>query len=350
MDENLVSVIVPVYNMESYHAQCLSSIQEQTYKKIEIICVDDGSTDSSLEILNSYARQDSRFIIISISNSGVSNARNVGLNAASGKYVAFVDSDDWIDINTYETAVKKAQQTNAEQVMWTYVREYGNTSRKRVIFAGDRTFDEQGCRDLVKRTIGLYGEYLSAPDNGDSLSSVCNKLFLRDLIVENKIRFESISEVGPWEDGMFSLHYFASIKRAEYIDYPFYHYRKGVGRTSKYNPELHRLWKKRSAILSDFITEANLDATYRQSLRNRNSTNVIALGLNALALSPSEAYITIREIISEEEFHSDVKTLPLQYFPLHWKVFFLCVRWKWTPLVYLLLKCIRMLIQKGKTT
>ena len=91
-----ISVIIPVYNVESYLRQCLDSVVNQTFEDIEIICVDDGSTDGSLDILNKYASSDNRFKIISQPNQGLGTARNNGLKLACGNYIYFLDSDDYI--------------------------------------------------------------------------------------------------------------------------------------------------------------------------------------------------------------------------------------------------------------
>lgn len=93
-----VSIIVPVYNVEKYLAKCLDSLVNQTLKDIEIICINDGSTDNSLEILNTYAQKDSRITIIDKKNEGVSAARNTGLNISKGEYIMFVDSDDYLEL------------------------------------------------------------------------------------------------------------------------------------------------------------------------------------------------------------------------------------------------------------
>ena len=97
-----LSVIVPVYNTEKYLRECLDSIINQTFRDIEIICVNDGSTDKSLEILKEYALKDNRIKVITQGNKGQSVARNIGLNNASGKYITFIDSDDYLDFNTYK--------------------------------------------------------------------------------------------------------------------------------------------------------------------------------------------------------------------------------------------------------
>ncbi|ORU23018.1 glycosyl transferase, partial [Francisella tularensis subsp. holarctica] len=91
----LITLVIPIYNIENYLGRCLDSVINQTYKDLEIILVNDGSTDNSLEICESYAKEDSRIKIINKNNGGLSSARNVGLDACKGDYVTFIDSDDW---------------------------------------------------------------------------------------------------------------------------------------------------------------------------------------------------------------------------------------------------------------
>lgn len=107
----LVSIIIPIYNVESYLAQCLDSILGQSYKNIEVICIDDGSTDSSGAIAQQYANKDPRVRIITQANAGQSAARNRGLEQASGEYVAFIDSDDYIDREFIKELVEHSSST-----------------------------------------------------------------------------------------------------------------------------------------------------------------------------------------------------------------------------------------------
>lgn len=112
-----ISVIIPVYNTEKYLSRCLDSVVNQTFKDLEIICVNDGSTDNSNEILDRYASKDNRITVINQKNGGLSAARNTGLRHASGQYIGFVDSDDWIDIDYYECLIGLAERNNADIVM-----------------------------------------------------------------------------------------------------------------------------------------------------------------------------------------------------------------------------------------
>ncbi len=122
---DLISVIVPVYKVEKYLKKCIDSIINQTYKNLEIILIDDGSPDNSGKICDEYAEKDKRIRVIHKINEGVSAARNLGINICSGKYVAFVDSDDWISEDYYEVLYKNLIETNADIATVTYnvVRE-----------------------------------------------------------------------------------------------------------------------------------------------------------------------------------------------------------------------------------
>lgn len=114
MESPLISVIVPVYNVEPYLDRCVNSLVSQTYKNLEIILVDDGSTDASPKMCDNWAEKDKRIRVIHKNNGGAADARNAGLDLATGEYIAFVDSDDWIDLNYYEILYKQLIQSNAQ--------------------------------------------------------------------------------------------------------------------------------------------------------------------------------------------------------------------------------------------
>ncbi len=122
----MISVIVPVYNVEAYLAQCLDSILAQTYHDLEILLIDDGSADRSGSICDAYQAKDERITVFHTTNHGLSAARNVGLDHAHGEYIAFVDSDDWIEHNMLETLYQKTAESGADVVECGYLREYRN--------------------------------------------------------------------------------------------------------------------------------------------------------------------------------------------------------------------------------
>ena len=177
-EQPLVSVIIPVYNVERYLAQCLDSVINQTYPNLEIICVNDGSRDGSPDILRRYADEDARIQVIDKANGGVSRARNDALDCARGEYIMFVDSDDWVEPDACENAVNAMREYDADIVMWSYVSETENRSSRKVIFPETTVFEKEEVRaKLHRRFVGAMGEELSHPELVDSLCPVSSRSF-----------------------------------------------------------------------------------------------------------------------------------------------------------------------------
>ena len=156
-----ISVIIPVYNVEKFLRECLDSVVNQTMRDIEIICVNDGSTDNSLDILKEYAAKDDRIIVINQTNGWLSAARNNGLKIARGEYIQFVDSDDYLELNACETAYKYALQYDADVVIFGYKNfpeQVGNIKNKRGkglkykevgVFYGGLRSGRHLCRNMI---------------------------------------------------------------------------------------------------------------------------------------------------------------------------------------------------------
>ncbi len=121
-----ISVIIPVYNVEKFLPRCLDSIINSTYQNLEIICVNDGSTDGSLKVLKDYAQRDGRIVIIDKENGGVSSTRNIGLEKACGEYIAFIDSDDWVHREYFELLYRGINEQNADISICGYAKMYEN--------------------------------------------------------------------------------------------------------------------------------------------------------------------------------------------------------------------------------
>lgn len=126
MKADLISIIIPVYNMDKYLPQCINSVLNQTHTNIEVILINDGSTDSCKEICDEYKVKDRRIVVIHKKNEGLSAARNDGLRVANGEWIGFVDADDWIEANMYEELLKAAKKNNADISVCRYFREYKN--------------------------------------------------------------------------------------------------------------------------------------------------------------------------------------------------------------------------------
>ena len=149
MDQPLVSIILPVYNAQNHLARCIGSILNQTYKNIELIILNDGSKDHSLPVCEEFRARDSRIVLVDKENSGVSDTRNLGLKLASGKYVQFVDSDDYIDPDFTEHLVTAAEQNNADLVIAPYkmVIPAGASKPEQVL---DKLQDELGVMTVAR--------------------------------------------------------------------------------------------------------------------------------------------------------------------------------------------------------
>ena len=172
----------------------LDSVLAQTFRELEIIEVNDASTDGTAAIIDRYATQDPRIRVLhKAKNEGVSWARNHALELATGEYLMFVDSDDWIEPDTCARALDALTEHRADLVMWSYIREVGSESRPKRIFDGDRIFDADAVREkLYLRMVGASAQELSQPENADALCTIWGKLYRRDLIEQHQIRFPDI--------------------------------------------------------------------------------------------------------------------------------------------------------------
>ncbi len=175
MKKDIISVIVPIYNVEKYLNRCIDSIINQTYKNLEIILVDDGSPDNCPKICDEYAKKDDRIKVIHKENGGLSDARNKGIKIASGEYIGFVDSDDYIDEKMYEYLLKLIKDNNAEISVCGYKKVYSEEIEY-ISYGKDTVLDTtEGLKTL------LY--------NNDVGNYVWNKLFLTSSFKENNIEF-----------------------------------------------------------------------------------------------------------------------------------------------------------------
>ncbi len=208
MDKS-ISIIIPVYNVQKHLKKCLESVCNQTYKNLEIICVDDCSTDNSLNILKEYAQKDQRIKIIQRSgNGGQAAARQTGIDEAFGDYIGFVDSDDWIDPDYYKKMLERALQDKAD------ITVNGNIS----VHEGEKVYDKNfpGHKQLEQK---IYENPLTVMDKFYCV--VWNKLFRTDFLKKKKY---TISNRNAHEDVFFHYTTFALAKTVSFFYGPAYHY------------------------------------------------------------------------------------------------------------------------------
>ena len=205
-----VSVVIPIYNVEQYLTKCLDSVINQTHKNLEIICVNDCSTDSSVKILEDYAKKDERIKIVNRENNGgLSTARNSGLNKATGEYVYFIDSDDWIDLDYIEKMVQKIEEYNLDMVANTNITKESETNSEPFFWQ----------RYTKKDKNGEFLDKISAINNSQCM--IWCHLYRREFLTKNNLSFPE----GYIHEDEYFQHISKNLIENLYIFYgPSYHY------------------------------------------------------------------------------------------------------------------------------
>ena len=338
----LVSIVIPVYNVENYLRQCMDSVIHQTYNNLEIICVNDGSPDNSIDILREYEQKDYRVKVLDIKNKGLSGARNVGTSHCTGEYLLYLDSDDWIDTVAVENALRAAQEYNADLVLWNYKKEFDGYSQPVIVFNENSIYENDAFVRLYQRLVGLTGEQLRHPEQCDSISTAWGKLYRMSIIKDHNIQFVDTKLIGT-EDLLFNAEVFKYCNSAVALPNQFNHYRKSNASslTRNFKPEFF----EQSCELQRRLREVCNDVDYlSQSLSNRTALTLIGLGLRVVSSKGTflQKASKIRDIISKPAYKKAFRSLDMSYMPLHWKAFFACARYR---LPFALVLMLRVMLQ-----
>ncbi len=236
----MISVIIPVYNVRAYLADCIRSVLSQTYKNLEIILLDDGSTDGSGELCDQWKKEDRRIRVIHQKNAGVSEARNAGILASTGDFLGFIDGDDWIEPEMYRELMESILQNQADIAMCGYY-DYPNGMSQKVA-EGVLPFPASGYEDSVVPVLQRNGYF----------TSMCNKLFARSLIFPEGKPILLDSGLAYGEDEAWFFTVFSRCKTASFVPKPLYHWRpreKSTTRTAEINEKhMSLLLSKRKAL------------------------------------------------------------------------------------------------------
>lgn len=211
-----VSIIIPVYNTEQYLRKCVSSVIGQTYQNLEIICIDDGSTDASGRILDELAIEDKRMVVIHQKNIGESGARNVGLQNATGDYIGFVDCDDWIEPVMYQELVYAIESAGADMAISSWYQE--NEDESKIIKNKKKVRKNVFGRDKLMC-------YVYERDAYRAFAYMWDKLYKKELFIDENgefVFFDETLQLGG--DVLVLARLVLNTKKAVYIDKPFYHY------------------------------------------------------------------------------------------------------------------------------
>lgn len=306
---DLVSIVVPVYNEERHLKSCLDSLLNQSYENLEIICVNDGSTDNSLNILNEYSNKDSRIKIYTQSNSGASESRNNGLSKSNGKYILFVDGDDWIEKDAIKLLYENAENNDSELVLYNAIEEYPDKQRKRIYPLNNKdidwnnfSFDYNFNKKLVLNT------YLV----------IWTHFFRKSFLDKYNLQFKH----KLFEDNLFHIQVMIYAKRISYQPKILYHYRK----ENQYSLQNNIAGTTESFVFFDILKEIEefLVKTDKMDelLLNYVQYTIIELKARFKYINPENKEVLYGKI-KDEFIKMKLSGTTLNQLPIHIRVFYI---------------------------
>lgn len=321
----LISIVIPVYNAEKYLSRCLESILSQTYKNIEVIIVNDGSTDKSQQIIKTYQKKSKKVRVFNQGNVGVSKARNLGIKYCKGDYILFLDSDDWIDEDYIEKSIDFLKDNKVDLLLLPYIREYKNKSVKNYIFRQKEFYLKNKNlvqNSLLRKLFGPVGEELKKPAYIDDLSPCWGKLY-RTSICKN-IKFVDVSKIGA-EDVWFNINYVSKINTAAYIGNAFYHYNKENSDSliHKKNSDVFKKRQKLYESMKNFIKSHGLNKEYKIAVENRIIIDLIGISNNIYSSGEGfwNKYHEEKILLNNVLYYEAFRKFDFECLPFRWKIF-----------------------------
>ena len=346
-----VSVVVPVYNTEKYLERCLESIKNQTLEDIEIVIVDDGSKEGCAHLCDELAKQDSRIKVVHKQNGGLGFARNTGIENATGEYIGFVDSDDYIDPTMYEILYTTASKHDADIAISGICFVGGNTFSKtgdiveKSYFEQDTVFENEEIKTLL---LGVVGALPNEPDDSRYGVSVCKNIFKNALIKDKKIEFQSERKILS-EDTLFMVDFIKHTTRAVGVSGAYYCYcRNGESLSKSYNSTrfersivfLTELERQIAEFASKDDYKIYLDRLTQGFGRILCSQEIVHARDEKIGYSDLRK--RLKEICTNERIESVLKSYPWYKLPIKQAAFAFAMRYK----LYLLQKLMVILRDK----
>ena len=346
-----ISIIVPTYNAKDFIDNCVESLVNQTYENIEIILVNDGSTDNSGDSLDQWMEKDKRVKVFHKENGGTHSARNLGVEKSTGEYVMFIDPDDWFSLNAVECLVEEIKKTNADVIKFNYVKEYGthfesktNNLLKNKLYTGTE------YQNVLRMNLGLVGEELKNIQDFNFLASVCFGCYKKEIIIQNELKFTNMKEIGTFSDGLFNLSFLLKASSFYFLDQHLYHYRKNnyASCTNTYRIgfyEKNKVLINKIRMLFDFEKLSN---NFSVAYSNRVSYSLFELIVNEGLNNDFNVLKThIKQIISDDQYVSELKKLNLKFLPLKWKICFSMMKTRRVFILCLLSKIMIFIKKRG---
>lgn len=303
-----VSIIIPVYNVEKYLKKSLDSIADQTYKNLEIILVDDGSTDNSGSICDEYAKKDQRIKVIHKQNGGLSSARNVGLDAISGEFVAFVDSDDYISKDLIEHVVAELEKTRADVCMFSHYTVTNQKENAHYLPLDKEIYEKEEIRNFI---VPLF----VGQKNGSEkplLGFIWRQIFRREAI--GTLRFRSEREYYA-EDVVFDLEFYTKANKMCVINKPLYYYRYvDTSLSNRYREGLFEKLVKLIKFKQEIVEKHNISDCLERIDRSifRAARGGIINVKRASNLSKKAKKLEIKKIVNNSLVRKSIKKVKLK--------------------------------------
>lgn len=348
----VISIIIPIYNAEKTVRRCIDSAINQTYREIEIILVDDGSTDASGRICDEYAMQDSRIRVIHKMNGGGCDARNTGMQMASAPWLTFAESDDYLTEDACEIMIGEVEKYHVDLVMGAYYKKgASNTRIKHLFFQDHVVFTPETVRTvLMKKVLGLTDDNLAHPEQIDSLLTCTAKLFKTDIIRKHSLKWIDRNII--YSDCLdFILKYVYYCDSAVYADKPIYYYVRTntESQTASYRPRTIELWQHQFSELNKFISDHRLEDILTDAFYSRICFSVIPIGGNAYRMHDFfKGLKEVRCIFKISIYKTAFSHFNFRPLPIHWKFFFLTVKYRLTLCFYLSSIVMRKIMNKSR--
>lgn len=336
----LISVIIPVYNVERYLKKCVESVISQSYSNLEIILIDDGSKDCSGKMSDELAAKDCRIKVVHKENQGLGFARNSGLDIATGDYIIFIDSDDFIEPNTIEKLVKYANCRNANVYYYGHYDVYENNKSKCGSIPLKREYRGLECIEIL--FLNALG--LQPPQNGSDFTGIsawCG-MYKRKFLNDNNIYFTSERKT-LCEDVFFNLEVCGKAKYVCVVPEYLYDYvHRDSSLTTSYRVDRFEAAIAMNRSIIDVLNKYKIDVDSDSRMMYSFLINVLVClkqEVNFEDINGTKLTIkNIRNICSNKETQNVLSKYPLSKLSLKQKWFFFCVKNRYYILVYLLLK------------
>ena len=339
-----ISIIIPVYNVEPYIKKSLDSVINQTYNNLEIILINDGSTDNSGKICDKYAKKDKRIKVIHQTNKRLSKARNNGLDKATGDYIMFVDPDDWLELNACELLINEIISQKKDILIFNIVREYGNESKKNSKFI----FNENDKDLKYKTQAKILSSYLKI-DNFKikGIAYTWNKIIKKQLL--DNIRFSFEGKKAMYEDVVFCYCLLEKTEKIGFYDKHLYHYR--ISRKYSYNEDIIKIMDEFYKIIKSYANNHKKDAYYNQSIYSRMlinlhkiiNVNIYHKNNNVNVFKKNKM---LRNEIKKKQYKEAIKNINYSNLNTYLKIYIVLIKLKLYILVYILNKLELLLREK----